>query len=476
MIKSISLISILFFLNSCSSITPLRTNNLELPELSVEDTEIDGRSKTKIELLTTETDELKSLTSVKAKPRVLKKEEIIPTPIIPMTTGSKVFALKYPDKLYKFWMNYYLKRDKNRLQRHMNRGHRVEKIVKETFKKHNLPEELFYVGLIESGYNERISSHANAVGPWQFIKGTATRYGLRVDRHIDERFNIVKATEASAQYFKDLYNIFGSWELALCAYNAGEYRIINAIRRGNTRDYRVLVKKKLLPKETIYYVPKVMAAKNIYERRRHYGFNKPSIRNNPFKNVTESKFTSSFSLKKVAKKIGVSYKKLKVINPDIKTGWVHLKRGRNHKLLVPNSLGAIASKVAVSHREKRKASKSRKLASLEKKIGKAKRATRSKSAAYRVQRGDNLSKISRLFNTKISKIKRANGLKNSRVMVGQRLKIPGLQAETYTVRKGDNLGGIARRFKTTIASIKGLNGLKNSRIYPKQKIQIPSNS
>jgi membrane-bound lytic murein transglycosylase D len=464
------------FLVSCASISPLRSNNLELPELSVEDTKIDGRYKTKIELLTTETKELQSLTEVPKRNPVLKKEEIIPTPIIPITTDSKVFDLKYPDKLYKFWMNYYLKRDKARLQRHMNRGHKVETIVKETFRKHNLPEELFYVGLIESGYNERISSHANAVGPWQFIKGTATRYGLRVDRYIDERFNIVKATEASAQYFKDLYNIFGSWELALCAYNAGEYRIINAIRRGNSRDYRVLVKKKLLPKETIYYVPKVMAAKNIYEKRRHYGFHKPQKRNNPFANVAESKFTSSFSLKKVSKKIGVSYTKLKTINPDIKTGWVHLKRGRNHKLLVPSNLEAKTDRVAISHREKRSAPKKRKLASLEKKISKAKRRASTKSAAYRVQRGDNLSKISRLFNTKISKIKSANGLRSSRVMVGQRLRIPGLVAQTYTVRKGDNLGGIARRFKTSIASIKGLNGLKNSRIYPKQKIQIPMNS
>jgi membrane-bound lytic murein transglycosylase D len=476
LIKSISLISILFFLNSCSSITPLRTNNLELPELSTSDSIIDGRSKTKIELLTTDTNKLKSLRKTKVKMPALKKEEVIPTPIIPIMTGSKVFDLKYPKKLYKFWMNYYLKRDMKRLQRHMNRGHKVETIVRETFRKHNLPEELFYVGLIESGYNERISSHANAVGPWQFIKGTATRYGLRVDRYVDERYNIVKATEAAAQYFKDLYNIFGSWELALSAYNAGEYRIINAIRRGNSRDYRVLVKKKLLPKETIYYVPKVMAAKNIYEKKRHYGFHTPLKRNNPFKNVSESKFTSSFSLKKIAKKIGVSYKKLKTINPDVKTGWVHLKRGRSHKLLVPNSLEAKASRVAISHREKRSASSKRKLASLEKKISKAKRVALTKSAAYRVQKGDNLSKISRLFNTKISKIKRANGLRSSRVMVGQRLRIPGLVAKTYTVRKGDNLGGIARRFKTSIASIKGLNGLKNSRIYPKQKIQIPSNS
>ena len=152
----------------------------------------------------------------------------------------------------------------------MKNGEKYRPIVTRIFKKHGLPVDLFYVGLIESGFNSHIRSHADAVGPWQFIKGTATRYGLRVDRHVDERRNIHKATEAAAGYFKDLYNIFGSWELALCAYNAGEYRIINAIRRGNTRDYRELVRKKLIPKETIYYVPKVAAARYLSKYRKKY--------------------------------------------------------------------------------------------------------------------------------------------------------------------------------------------------------------
>ena len=428
---------------------------------------IDGRAKTRIELLTTEPKSAKN-TPAPVK-RVIEPEDRIPTPTIPLTTESSQFNLKYPKKLYDFWMKYYLKKDRARLQRHMNRGHKVEQIVKSTLRKHNLPEELFYVGLIESGYSERIASHANAVGPWQFIKGTATRYGLRVDRYVDERFNIVKASEASAQYFKDLYNIFGSWELALCAYNAGEYRIINAIRRGNTRDYRVLVKKKLLPKETIYYVPKVMAAQEIYEERKTFGFTVPRNHNNPFDGAKQSRFSSSFSLGKVAKRLGVGYKKLKRMNPDIKTGWVHIKRGRSYKLLVPNSIETKAKTLAKTYKEKAMRPTAKRLAKLESKI-------RAKKAAYRVQKGDNLTRIARMFNTKVRKIKRANRLRTSTVFIGQRISIPGLKSKLYTVRKGDNLGVIARRFRTSIASIKGLNGLRNSRIYPKQKIQIPVKS
>lgn len=415
------------------------------------------RHKTKIELLTTTP---KSEKIVKVSKIYKVENKLLPL------QESEIFSIKYPEKLYEFWMNYYEKRDRKRFQRHMNRGHHVEEIVKATLRKHKLPQELFYVGLIESGYSERISSSANAVGPWQFIKGTATRYGLRVDRHIDERFNIIKASEASAQYFKDLYNIFGSWELALSAYNAGEYRIINAIRRGNTRDYRELVRKKLLPRETINYVPKLMAAKKIYDGRKHYGFTVPRKRKSGFIDSEISLFKSSFSLSKVAKKLGVSHSKLKKINPDVKTGWVHIRRGKKHRLIVPASFKNKAQRLAKSHTEKDRRPKRQRLTKLTSRA-------KGKKAAYKVQKGDNLSRIARMFNTNIKKIKRVNKLRGSRVYAGQRIQIPNLIAKIYIVRRGDNLGRIARKFNTSISSIKGLNSLRNSKIYPKQRIQVP---
>lgn len=473
--KLVGSLALIFVLNGCSSIQPIYPNaeTVNLPDLTAKDMTIvengKKRHKTRIELLTTESSAAKAeIKSAKVNP-LPPVEKRIPTPTIPITKESSQFTVDYSKKLYNFWMKYYLKRDRKRFQRHMDRGHKVEEIVKATMRKHNLPEELFYVGLIESGYSERIRSHADAVGPWQFIKGTATRYGLRVDRYVDERYNIIKASEASAGYFKDLYNIFGSWELALAAYNAGEYRIINAIRRGNTRNFSELVAKKLLPKETIYYVPKVMAAKDIYESRKTFGFVVPNKRVNPFIGTSKTKFTSSFSLNKMAKKLGVSYSKLKKMNPDVKTGWIHINRGRSYQLIVPDTKVAKAGAVAKVYKEKRQAPKKKRLAKLNKKIAAFK-------AAYRVQRGDNLSRIARMFNTRISKIKKVNRMRSTRVYVGQKIQIPGLKATTYTVKRGDNLGRIARRFRTSIASIKGLNGLKNSRIYPKQKIQVPVKS
>lgn len=185
--------------------------------------------------------------------------------------SSKNFKLQYDKRKFNFWIKYLTVKDKVRFIRHIKNGEKFEKIVLKILKKHGLPKEIFYVGLIESGFNMRIRSRANAVGPWQFMKGTAKEYGLKINSRIDERKNIYKSTEAAAHYFKDLYNIFGSWELALCAYNAGEYKIIRAIRKGNTRDYRKLVKKKLLPKETVYYIPKIAAAMEIFKNRKRYG-------------------------------------------------------------------------------------------------------------------------------------------------------------------------------------------------------------
>ena len=219
---------------------------------------------------------------------------------------SSQLDLNYKKKHYNFWVNYFTKREKARFQRHMLNGDKYSKLVRSIIRSHNLPEDLYYVGLIESGYNTHIRSHASAVGPWQFIKGTATRYGMRVDRYVDERRNVIKSTHAAAKYFKDLYNIFGSWELALCAYNAGEYRIINAIRKGNTRDYRKLVQKNLIPKETIYYIPKVAAAIYLDENRRKYGFTTGQA-NQDLLNAEEVKLTDTFSLKKLSKDINLSF-------------------------------------------------------------------------------------------------------------------------------------------------------------------------
>ena len=234
------------------------------------------------------------------------------------------FNLHYNKKKFDFWIKYFTKRQPARFKRHLILGIRFKKVISKILKEHNLPQDLYYVGLIESGFNTKIRSSANAVGPWQFIKGTAVRYGLRVDGVVDERRSIHKSTEAAAKYFKDLYNIFGSWELALCAYNSGEYRIINAIRRGNSRNYLELVKKKLLPQETVLYVPKIAAAKYINEHLGKFKIKIKSKKNRLYTKSSPLTLKRSFKPEVIRKLIGHSKRSFYLLNPDLKSSFIRV--------------------------------------------------------------------------------------------------------------------------------------------------------
>lgn len=164
------------------------------------------------------------------------------------------------DDLVDKWFRYYTGRGKKRFERQIARGLVVKKAIENILLEKNVPLELYYVALIESGFNFSAVSHAGATGPWQFMKNTGRMYGLRIDSQVDERKNIYKATRAAAEYLSDLYNIFNDWALTLAAYNAGEYRILNAIRKANTRNFNELVKMKMLPQETMNYISKVWTA------------------------------------------------------------------------------------------------------------------------------------------------------------------------------------------------------------------------
>ena len=370
--------------------------------------------------------------------------------------------LRYKERHYKFWLKYFTTKEKNkkRFERHLDNGQKYKSIVTKILKEHGLPTDLFYVALIESGFNTHIKSHASAVGPWQFIKGTADRYGLKVNRYLDERRNIHKATHAAAGYFKDLYNIFGSWELALCAYNAGEYRIINAIRRGNTRDYRELVKKKLIPKETIYYIPKVVAAKHLSQTK--YKDIDDSGWDKVHAEAKVERVRRSFKVSKMIKKLGVAKSLFKKLNPDIKNNYVRISRRQKYNIVIPNDVKL--SKSLKSSLKKY----TRKIASKY-----PTKANSGKTIYYKVRRGDNLTKIARKFGVSIRKIKANNRIRRSKIYIGQRLRISSSRSKTYVVKRGDNLYKIAKRFGTSIKKIVAANSLKRKMIFPNQKITIP---
>lgn len=387
-----------------------------------------------------------------------KQNSQIPLKVLSKSTP---LHLSYLDEHYDFWVKYFTERGKERFERQLNQGEAFRDITAKVFREYGLPEDLFYVGLIESGYSMHIKSHASAVGPWQFIKGTATRYGMRVNSQLDERTNIHKASVAAAGYFRDLYNIFGSWELALSAYNAGEYRIINAIRRGNTRDYRELVRLKLIPKETIYYVPKVAAARYLSENRKKYNIKAATVKDTFYINASETIVKGTFSLRDVSQRLNIPLDDLTKLNPDFKQAQITAPR-TGQRIIVPFHKLAEAKDLTFTSR-RAVAAQSRDSES-------------SLTGTYRVRRGDNLSKIAVRHKTSVAQLRSLNSINGSRILVGQTLRVPASQTRSYTVKRGDNLTSIAQRFKTTVPKIVEINSLRGTRIFPNQKIEIPTDS
>ncbi|PIP91880.1 MAG: hypothetical protein COW01_11885 [Bdellovibrionales bacterium CG12_big_fil_rev_8_21_14_0_65_38_15] len=372
-------------------------------------------------------------------------------------------ALDYSKKHYDFWLNYFTKKDHERFSRHLQNGHKFKQLVFHILKEHGLPTDLFYVGLIESGYNTKIKSSAGAAGPWQFMPKTARHYGLRVDSQVDERWNIYKSTHAAARYFSDLYNIFGSWELAMAAYNAGEYRIIRAIRKGRTRSYKVLVSKKMIPKETAYYVPKVAAARQLVQNEERFGFFHNS-KDSVYGSAALVEVNESFSLKTLSKLSSVPISTLKEMNPDIKGD--HIRVRGAYGLLVPKS-------------------QAQKISSVDLPTIRAPRAIASSSSKHKVRRGENLSVIARKYGISLSTLKKINNLRSSRIYIGQRLTLPGSSAQavstaqqtkTHRVSRGENLSVIAKKYGVSIIDIRKANKMRGSRIFPGQRLDIPGSS
>jgi membrane-bound lytic murein transglycosylase D len=161
---------------------------------------------------------------------------------------------------------------KPRFSMWLERSGRYIEAMQEILKEKNMPPELVFLPIVESGFNPKAYSRARAAGPWQFISGTAKRYGLVIDWWRDERKDPLKSTVAAARYLNDLYEMFGSWSLALAAYNAGEGKIAKALRKSSSDDFWPLLGTKYIRKETKDYVPHYIAATMIANTPEEYGF------------------------------------------------------------------------------------------------------------------------------------------------------------------------------------------------------------
>lgn len=152
-------------------------------------------------------------------------------------------------------------------------------LVAPILEEEGVPAELAAVILVESGGDLAALSPKGARGLWQLMPDTARRYGLTVDSRVDERLNVEKSTHAAARYLRDLYVQFGSWPLALAAYNTGEQNLQRAINRSRSNEFSVLSVLGLLPLETRNYVPAVLTAMQLTQRRFVFNGNRPPATN-----------------------------------------------------------------------------------------------------------------------------------------------------------------------------------------------------
>ncbi len=298
------------------------------------------------------------------------------------------------------FINYYKNEGKTSLLEWMRRGQRYAPLVKSILVKEGVPEDLFYLSIIESGFKIDACSNKDACGPWQFVEKTARIYGLSINRWIDERRDFEKSTVAAARYLKYLYNRFGSWYLAVAAYNAGEGKVERAIKRYKTRDFWELSKHNYLRKETREYVPKMLAVVAISRNPKKYGFYE--LDPDPPISFEKIKLSGGVDLKVVAKCCGVPISLIRELNPQFLKDCIP-PFATNYPIRIPYGRKKIFLK------NFRKIPKEKRIGFIE----------------HKVKKGDTLWKISRIYHIDMKWIRKINKLKDpSLIRQGRYLIIP----------------------------------------------------
>ncbi|HEX6309501.1 MAG TPA: lytic transglycosylase domain-containing protein [Longimicrobiales bacterium] len=209
---------------------------------------------------------------------------------------------------------------RKKFQGFLDRGGPLAPLILERLRAREMPRDLLYLAMIESGFQPNATSHAAAVGVWQFIRETGERYGLAVDRAVDERRDPVRATDAALDYLQELHDRFGSWYLAAAAYNSGENRVGRAMRaefgreraRSEAEYYRIWDR---LPRETRDYVPLMIAAARITKDPEAYGFRPLTPSPIAWEEITVPPATE---LGEIAGLYGTTVSELKELNPHFR--------------------------------------------------------------------------------------------------------------------------------------------------------------
>jgi len=350
--------------------------------------------------------------------------------------------------------------------RRLERSGRFVPLMRKIFAAEGLPEDLVYLAMVESGFEEHALSWAQASGPWQFIESTGRIYGLHNDAWRDERRDPVKSTRAAACHLKDLYRQFGDWHLAMAAYNAGAGRVQQALRATGASDFWTLSQGNSLHCETQEYVPKFLASLKIVREPARYGFDSVAYQNPlTFDTVTVRDATD---LAVIARLCNTNLEEIRALNPELKR-WCTPPGMAVYRVRVPPGTAPLFKKrYAALPADQR---------------GRFKR--------HQIRRGDTLLAIARRYDLSTAEIVELNRLSNPRLLkAGATLILPlpenastarrsaskerpPVLPAAYVVRRGDTVYGIARSFGISAADLKSWNKLDpHALIRPGQKLVV----
>jgi len=361
-------------------------------------------------------------------------------------------------------------------------------LFEEMLDRYDIPLELRYLPVIESALNPVAVSRMGATGLWQFMLKTGQGYGLEINSLVDERRDPYKSTEAAVRYLKDLYSIYGDWNLVIAAYNCGPGNVNKAIARsGGKQDYWEIYY--YLPRETRGYVPAFIAANYImkYYAEHHIC----PVKLNNFQALDTVQVNQEIHFGQIAEILDISVNELRRLNPQFKRDIVPGNYKPYALVLPTNKMIAFIDKKDEILNCKRSVYFTHRLETDQYIKGGDSSVGSNGAVYYRVKKGDNLSKIAKRNGVTVSQLKSWNNLKSTFLSIGKQLIVrkdapPPSSADSkeqyaevredsiqnisreinqyYRVKKGDTLGEIAQKNGVTVSELKSWNGLRSSKI------------
>jgi LysM repeat protein len=296
----------------------------------------------------------------------------------------------------------------------LKRAARYFPFIEKALRDAGMPDDLKYLAVAESSLIPYARSTSGALGHWQFIPETGQRKGLRKDHSTDERMALERSTQAAILYLTQLKEMFGSWTLAMAAYNCGENRLQKEIAEQKVSDYYRLN----LPTETERYIFRIAAIKIIMENPRRYGYTLPEdqlYKPLKFDTVTVS-ISTSIHITDLAQAIGTDFKVIKELNPEflgyyLPTGQYSIKVPAGSGTSALAALARLNNGASAAARPNNNSS------------GPANNSNNSSQGLYVVQPGDTLTRISTVTGVPVERLKALNGLPDSHIEPGQKLKL-----------------------------------------------------